>query len=100
VERSHRIDADEVYRLLDRTVIDDARFFNNKLQEREDYYNYHRPRGGLDGHSLPGGRRNCNGSRFGENRGRSMSLWVPSTTLMPPSLHLQPKALSKHRLTA
>ncbi len=49
VERSHRIDAEEFYRLLDGAVIDDAKVFNNKLQEWEDYYNYHRPHGGLDG---------------------------------------------------
>jgi transposase InsO family protein len=49
VERSHRIDAEEFYRLLDGAVIDDAQVFNNKLQEWEDYYNYHRPHGGLDG---------------------------------------------------
>lgn len=49
VERSHRTDAEEFYRLLDGVVIDDAKVFNNKLQEWEDYYNYHRPHGGLDG---------------------------------------------------
>ena len=49
VERSHRIDAEEFYALLDGVVIDDAKIFNNKLQEWEDYYNYHRPHGGLDG---------------------------------------------------
>lgn len=49
VERSHRIDEEEFYRLLDGVVIDDAKVFNNKLQEWEDYYNYHRPHGGLDG---------------------------------------------------
>jgi transposase InsO family protein len=49
VERSHRIDAEEFYRLLDGAVIDDAKVFNNKLQEWEDYYNYHRPHGGLGG---------------------------------------------------
>jgi len=48
VERSHRIDAEE-YRLLDGTVIDDAKVFNNKLQEWEDYYNFHRPHGALGG---------------------------------------------------
>ena len=31
VERSHRIDAEEFYRLLDGTVIDDAKVFNHKL---------------------------------------------------------------------
>lgn len=29
--------------------IDVAKVFNNKLQEWEDYYNYHRPHGGLGG---------------------------------------------------
>ena len=47
VERSHRIDAEEFYALLDGLVIDDAKIFNNKLKEWEDYYNYHRPHGGL-----------------------------------------------------
>jgi transposase InsO family protein len=49
VERSHRIDAEEFYRLLDGTLIDDAKIFNDKLREWEDYYNYHRPHGGLGG---------------------------------------------------
>jgi transposase InsO family protein len=49
VERSHRIDAEEFYRLLDGVVIDNAEVFNDKLQEWEDFYNYHRPHGGLDG---------------------------------------------------
>ncbi|WP_030950394.1 integrase core domain-containing protein, partial [Streptomyces sp. NRRL S-646] len=49
VERSHRIDAEEFYRLLDGAIIDDAEVFNDKLREWEDYYNYHRPHGGLGG---------------------------------------------------
>ena len=49
VERSHRIDAEEFYRLLEGVVIDDAKVFNDKLQEWEDYYNYHRPHGALGG---------------------------------------------------
>ena len=49
VERSHRIDAEEFYRLLDGVVIDDTKVFNDKLREWEDFYNYHRPHGGLDG---------------------------------------------------
>jgi transposase InsO family protein len=49
VERSHRIDAEEFYRLLDGAVVDDANVFNNKLQQWEDYYNFHRPHGGLGG---------------------------------------------------
>ena len=49
VERSHRIDAEEFYRLLDGTLVDDAKVFNDKLQEWEDYYNYDRPHGALAG---------------------------------------------------
>ena len=33
VERSHRIDAEECYAMLDGPVIDDAKVFNNKLRE-------------------------------------------------------------------
>ncbi|MEA2506707.1 MAG: hypothetical protein QOH48_1325, partial [Actinomycetota bacterium] len=49
VERSHRIDGEEFYRLLDGVVIDDAEVFNEKLQEWEHFYNYARPHGGLGG---------------------------------------------------
>nr|WP_240437650.1 integrase core domain-containing protein [Sciscionella marina] len=49
VERSHRIDAEEFYRLLDGVVLGDIGAFNEKLKEWEDYYNYHRPHGSLDG---------------------------------------------------
>jgi transposase InsO family protein len=49
VERSHRIDAEEFYRLLEGVVIDDTKVFNDKLREWEDFYNYHRPHGSLDG---------------------------------------------------
>ena len=50
VERSHRIDAEEFYRMLDHgIIIDDANVFNDKLQEWEDFYNFHRPHGALDG---------------------------------------------------
>ena len=49
IERSHRVDAEEFYRLLDGVVKDDAGLFNEKLKEWEDYYNYHRPHGGLGG---------------------------------------------------
>lgn len=49
VERSHRIDAEEFYRLLDGVVIDNAQVFNDKLQEWEDFYNFNRPHGGLSG---------------------------------------------------
>jgi len=49
VERSHRIDSEEFYRLLEGQVIDDTHLFTDKLQEWEDYYNYHRPHGALGG---------------------------------------------------
>jgi transposase InsO family protein len=49
VERSHRIDDEEFYWLLDGVVLDDAQVFNQKLQEWEDFYNFNRPHGGLDG---------------------------------------------------
>lgn len=50
VERSHRVDDQEFYQLLDRDgITDDIHLFNEKLREWEDYYNYHRPHGGLDG---------------------------------------------------
>jgi transposase InsO family protein len=50
VERSHRVDDQEFYQLLDRDgVTDDIHLFNTKLREWEDYYNYHRPHGALDG---------------------------------------------------
>jgi transposase InsO family protein len=42
-------DAEEFYRLLDGVVIDDTKLFNDKLREWEDFYNYHRPHGSLDG---------------------------------------------------
>ncbi|MEV4674067.1 IS481 family transposase [Actinomadura sp. NPDC049382] len=49
VERSHRIDAEEFYRMLDGVVIDDTGVFNDRLREWEDYYNYDRPHGALGG---------------------------------------------------
>lgn len=50
VERSHRVDEQEFYQLLDKNGIsDDIHLFNEKLREWEDYYNYHRPHGALDG---------------------------------------------------
>ena len=49
VERSHRIDAEEFYRMLDGVVVDDAKIFGRKLQEWEDFYNFDRPHGALGG---------------------------------------------------
>lgn len=52
VERSHRIDAEEFYRMLDGVVIDDAGVFNDRLREWEDFYNFNRPHGGLGGQTF------------------------------------------------
>ena len=50
VERSHRVDEQEFCQLLDKDgIADDIHLFNDKLREWEDYYNYHRPHGALDG---------------------------------------------------
>jgi integrase-like protein len=49
VEHSHRIDAEEFYRLLDGVVIDDTKVFNDTICEWEDFYSYHRPHGALGG---------------------------------------------------
>jgi transposase InsO family protein len=49
VERSHRIDAEEFYRMLEGVVIDDTKLFNDKLQEWEHFYNFDRPHGALEG---------------------------------------------------
>jgi transposase InsO family protein len=52
VERSHRIDDQEFYQLLDKDgITDNIHLFNEKLREWEDYYNFHRPHGALDGHT-------------------------------------------------
>ena len=40
VERSHRIDDEEFYRMLKGVVIDDTGLFNQRLKEWQDYYNY------------------------------------------------------------
>lgn len=49
VERSHRSDEEEFYRMLGGVIIDDAKLFNDKLREWEDFYNYSRPHAALDG---------------------------------------------------
>jgi transposase InsO family protein len=40
----HRIDVEEFYRLLEGVVIDDSALFTDRLQEWENFYNFHRPR--------------------------------------------------------
>jgi transposase InsO family protein len=42
VDRSHRIDQEEFYRMLEGVVIDDTGLFNVRLKEWEDFYNFHR----------------------------------------------------------
>ncbi len=49
VERSHRIDQEEFYRMLEGVVIDNTGLFNDRLQEWENFYNFSRPHGGLGG---------------------------------------------------
>jgi transposase InsO family protein len=49
VERSHRIDEEEFYRMLAGVVIDDTGLFNDRIQTWEDFYNFNRPHGGLGG---------------------------------------------------
>jgi transposase InsO family protein len=49
VERSHRIDDEEFYRMLAGDVIDDAKLFNTKLTEWERFYNFADPHGALGG---------------------------------------------------
>jgi transposase InsO family protein len=49
VERSHRIDGEEFYRMLKGVLIDDTQLFNDKLAEWQDFCNYHRPHGSLGG---------------------------------------------------
>ena len=50
VERSHRVDDQEFYQLLHNgEITDDIQLFNEKLREWENYYNYHRPHGALNG---------------------------------------------------
>jgi transposase InsO family protein len=49
VERSHRIDQEEFYRMLQGVVIDNTGLFNDRLQEWENFYNFNRPHGALGG---------------------------------------------------
>jgi len=49
VERSHRIDEEEFYRLVDGVVVDDTSLFNEKVREWENFYNYSRPHVALNG---------------------------------------------------
>ena len=48
-EASHRIDEGQFYRVLEEIVIDDAKLFNEKLKEWEDFYNYNRSHATLSG---------------------------------------------------
>jgi len=49
VERSHRIDEEEFYRMIQGVVIDNSGLFNERLQEWENFYNFQRPHGSLAG---------------------------------------------------
>ena len=79
VERSHRVDDQEFYQMLDRDgVSDDIRLFNEKLREWEDYYNYHRPHGAA-------GRPDPVRTARGENQG-----WTVTEVVRPYS-HQSPR---------
>ena len=46
----HTAGSQEFYQLLDKDgITEDIHLFNEKLREWENYYNYHRPHGALDG---------------------------------------------------
>ena len=49
VKRSHRIDKEKFYRLLDESVVDDTHPFNEKVREWENFYNYRRPHAAFNG---------------------------------------------------
>ena len=49
VERSHRVDDEEFYQLLGDEPPQNLTDYNAKLREWENYYNYHRPHGALNG---------------------------------------------------
>jgi transposase InsO family protein len=49
VERSHRIDEEEFYKMMEGVVIDNSGLFNEKLQQWENFYNFQRPHGSLAG---------------------------------------------------
>lgn len=48
-ERSHLIDSEAFYRLLEGQIIDDVNHFHNRPQQWEDHHNYDRPHGALAG---------------------------------------------------
>ena len=52
VERAHRIDQEEFYKMLNEIVINSTELFNKKLKEWENFYNYHRLQGSLNGKNL------------------------------------------------
>ncbi|MEM2914703.1 MAG: integrase core domain-containing protein [Candidatus Bathyarchaeia archaeon] len=49
VERSHRIDEEEFYCMLQGVVIDNSKLFNEKLQAWKNFYNFQRQNGSLAG---------------------------------------------------
>jgi Integrase core domain len=62
------VDDQEFYQPLDKDgITDDIHLFNEKLREWEDYYNYHRPHGALDGQTpvRTAGRQDESGSVTG-----------------------------------
>jgi transposase InsO family protein len=79
VERSHRIDDEEFYRMLDGVVVDNTQLFNVKLQEWEHFYNFDRPHAGLGGQTPY--------ERLREKTKAPSSAVYISQTLVDPDIH-------------
>jgi hypothetical protein len=69
-------------------VIDDTQLFNDKLQEWEDFYNYHRPHGSLDGQTPM--NDSSSEPRPGRNRSTSVAhnLTSPHDPTLGSAFHL------------
>jgi hypothetical protein len=78
VERSHRVDDQEFYQLLDHDgVSDDIHLFNEKLREWEDYYNYHESGKPLSGNCCQPGAPVFAADSFGDT-GSVNEIRIPS----------------------
>ncbi|HQH46637.1 MAG TPA: integrase core domain-containing protein [Candidatus Aminicenantes bacterium] len=71
VERSRKIYDDESYRMIEGTVIDDAKSINKKHNKRENFHNHSRP------HEAHGGQTPY--QRFRESAGMPVLLTVDSS---------------------
>jgi len=69
-------------------VVDDAKVFNDKLQEWENFYNYHRPHGGLGGETPVTGHRRARAWRPGAGRRAVLTYHDPHLPLIRPRCRL------------